>query len=80
MLTAFSYENLSLGQQITPFQVQRLFASAPGVIDVTLGQFTANPNTALGGWSTLVETISLADYQVGFIDPNDPTIVQFVTS
>lgn len=80
MLKAFSYENMSLGQQITPFQVQRLFASAPGVIDVTLDQFTANPNTALGGWSTLVETVSLADYQVGWIESNDPSLVQFVTS
>lgn len=80
MLSAFSYQNLSLGQEITPFQVQRLFAAAPGVVDVSLDQFTANPNTALGGWSTLVETVSLADYQVGFIDSNDPTIVQFVTS
>ena len=77
--TAFSYENMSFGQTITTYQVQRLFAASPGLVDVRLVQFTAQADTA-PGWATIVETVDLSDYEIGWIDSNLSTLITFVTS
>lgn len=78
--TAFSYENLLLGQQITPFQIQRLFSSIPGLTDVRVIQFTADTDDNTTEWDTRVEDVVLMEYQVGWIDANDPSLITFVTS
>ena len=77
--TAFSYENMSFGQTITTYQVQRLFAASPNLIDVRLIQFTTLPDTD-PGWATAVDTVDLADYEIGWIDSNLSTLITFVTS
>lgn len=76
---AFSYENMDFGQVITTYQVQRLYATVPGLTDVRLLQFTTLYDTD-PNWATAVDTIAMADYEIGWIDSTLSSLVTFVTS
>lgn len=71
---AFSYPNVEFNQEITLFQIQRLFAGVPNLVDVDITRFNR-----ISAVSTVAGTVSMDIDEIPWIDPEDPDLVTFNT-